>query len=54
MEGGAPLLKAGSNGGDVGGDYAFAKYNKQIVRALLFAALFIPKHRGSNHSYPFY
>jgi hypothetical protein len=33
MEGGAPLLRAGSNGGDVGGDYAFAKYNKKIVRA---------------------
>ena len=30
MEGGAPLLRAGSNGGDVGGDYAFAKYNKKI------------------------
>ena len=29
-EGGAPLLRAGSNGGDVGGDSAFAKYNKKI------------------------
>ncbi len=32
MEGGAPMLKPGSNGGDIGGDYAFAKYNKKIVR----------------------
>ena len=27
------MLKPGSNGGDVGGDYAFAKYNKKIVRS---------------------
>jgi len=27
---GAPLAKPGSNGGDAGGDYAFAKYNKKV------------------------
>lgn len=29
-EGGGPLLRPGSNGGDIGGDYAFAKYNKKV------------------------
>lgn len=29
-EGGGPLLRPGSNGGDIGGDYAFAKYNKRV------------------------
>ena len=33
MEGGAPMVRPGSNGGDANGDYAFVKYNKKIVRA---------------------
>ena len=32
MEAGAPMVRPGSNGGDLNGDYAFSKYNKKIVR----------------------